>query len=223
MAGYSELFNLVVCSAAWPEAEWTLRVWITLRALANKKGFMKTTPAGLASIARVSVDECLLAIGKLKDLKQVTEEDFENGFQLLGYEKDAEVIKDAERREYMRDAQADFRERKKETVEYKLAKLLLDEILKRKPDFRKPDLLKWTKHIDKMIRLDEGRTPEKIEAVIRWCQADEGDGGKWKGWQNNILSTEKLRKHFDKIELSMKSQGETIGQQLDRLRLEGEI
>ena len=77
----------------------------------------------------------------------------------------------------------------------RLSALLLSLILERKPDFKKPDLAAWAKHIDLAIRCD-GRTPERIEAVIRWCQADDF-------WRNNILSTEKLRKQFDMLELKM--------------------
>ena len=47
-----------------------------------------------------------------------------------------------------------------------------------------------------MIRLDK-RKPERIEAVIYWCQQDPF-------WQSNILSTEKLREKFDQLELRMK-------------------
>jgi hypothetical protein len=83
-----------------------------------------------------------------------------------------------------------------------LASLLLQKITERKPDFKKPSLEQWEKHIDSMIRIDK-RKPEIIEKVIIWCQADCGDGGKWKGWQNNILSTAKLREKFDKLELAM--------------------
>ena len=69
----------------------------------------------------------------------------------------------------------------------------MDLILSRKPDFKKPDLQKWASYIDNMLRLDK-RTPEAIEAVIRWCQADDF-------WCNNILSTAKLRKQFDQLDL----------------------
>jgi hypothetical protein len=80
--------------------------------------------------------------------------------------------------------------------------LLFEEMTKRKPDHKKPNLQKWAKHIDYMIRLDE-RKPERIEAVIRWCQQDAPKGGNGFGWQNNILSTRKLREKFDKLELDM--------------------
>ncbi len=77
----------------------------------------------------------------------------------------------------------------------KLSQLLLDLIFERKPDFRKPNLQVWSKHIDRMFRLDK-RTPEQIEAVIRWCQADGFE-------QINILSTEKLRLRFDQLQMKM--------------------
>jgi DNA-binding Lrp family transcriptional regulator len=95
------------------------------------------------------------------------------------------------------------------STEFGLSKLLLDLILSRKPDFRKPNLQTWAGEINRMLRLD-GRKPERIEAVIRWCQSDVGNGNGWSGWQNNILSTEKLRQKFDKLELSMeKKNGRT--------------
>ena len=86
----------------------------------------------------------------------------------------------------------------------RLAEYLLLKIIKRKPDFKKPNLKKWVIHVDRMIRLDH-RRPETIERVIDWCQQDGF-------WQNNILCTEKLRKQFDKLELQMKKNGKSENQ-----------
>ncbi len=80
-------------------------------------------------------------------------------------------------------------------IELKLSKLLLGLILARHSGFKKPVLKKWSLYIDRMIRLDK-RKPNDIEAVIKWCQADEF-------WQNNILSTRKLRDKFDQLYLKM--------------------
>jgi uncharacterized protein YdaU (DUF1376 family) len=80
-----------------------------------------------------------------------------------------------------------------DSIEYRTAGLLWDLIRERKPDHKAPDLKAWAKDVDLMIRVDK-RTPEKIEAVIRWCQKDSF-------WQNNILSTAKLRKQFDALDL----------------------
>jgi len=83
-----------------------------------------------------------------------------------------------------------------DTNEIKLATRLYTTIQTRNPGQKKPDLSSWAKHIDLMIRLDK-RDPAEIEKVIDWCQADTF-------WQNNILSTEKLRKQYDQLVLKMK-------------------
>jgi hypothetical protein len=83
-----------------------------------------------------------------------------------------------------------------------LSKLLLDLILFRNPEFKKPNLQKWAIHISRAIRIDN-RTPEKLRAVIEWCQADDF-------WQNNILSTYKLREQFDQIFMKMGGSSNTI-------------
>ena len=88
-----------------------------------------------------------------------------------------------------------------EKEEERLAGVLLELILERKPDYKKPNIKSWARHIGLMIRRD-GRDSKKIEEVIRWCQQDDG-GGRWDGWRDNILSTAKLRIQFDKLEIGM--------------------
>lgn len=84
--------------------------------------------------------------------------------------------------------------------EFRLSGFLLGLIKERKPDFKVPNLQKWALHIDRMIRIDK-RDPDRIRAVIEWSQWDDF-------WQNNILSTEKLRAQFDKLEMKMVKDGE---------------
>jgi len=79
--------------------------------------------------------------------------------------------------------------------EWRLSELLLSLIVERKGDFRTPELARWAQDVGRMIRVD-GRTPERIEAVIRWCVKDPF-------WSKNILSAASLRKHFDRLELQM--------------------
>ena len=50
-----------------------------------------------------------------------------------------------------------------------------------------------------MLRLDR-RTPEQIEALIRWVQDDEF-------WMANVLSMDSVRKNFDKLELKQRANG----------------
>jgi len=113
-------------------------------------------------------------------------------------------------------------EKKKRTtsatpVARELAELLLELIWQRKADFRPPDLDRWARDIDDMIRLD-GRDPQRIEAAIRWCQADPF-------WQSNILSGAKLRRHFDRLELKMHAQParESTRERIERMEREGKL
>lgn len=84
-----------------------------------------------------------------------------------------------------------------DSIEVRLSEVLLEKILTRNPNHKKPNLQTWAKHIDLTIRIDH-RTPEDIRAVIEWCQSDTF-------WQNNILSTAKLRNQFDQLRLKMGS------------------
>ena len=80
-------------------------------------------------------------------------------------------------------------------IQYIMSQLLCDLIISRRESFKKPNLQAWAKHIDLMIRIDK-RDPKEIEDVIKWCQQDSF-------WQDNILSTAKLRKQYDALALKM--------------------
>lgn len=80
-----------------------------------------------------------------------------------------------------------------ESKEVQFSNLLLDLIRERRKSFKQPDIQKWADEINKMIRIDK-RSPDEIEKIIKWCQANDF-------WQNNILSTNKLRKQFDQLVL----------------------
>lgn len=84
-----------------------------------------------------------------------------------------------------------------DSVEVRLSQLLFDLIRVRLPEAKAPNFQTWAKSVDLMIRQDH-RTPEQIEAVIRFAHADPF-------WQSNILSTAKLREKLD--QLLLKQQG----------------
>jgi len=88
-----------------------------------------------------------------------------------------------------------------DSIEIRLSELLLGKILSRNPNHKKPDLQTWAKDVDRMIRRDN-RTPEDIRRIIEWCQQDSF-------WQNNILSTAKLREKYDQLSLKMAADAET--------------
>ena len=81
--------------------------------------------------------------------------------------------------------------------EFRLSFLLFNKIKERDSKHKEVNLQKWSSHIDKLHRLDKREFTE-IESVVSWCQSNSF-------WQNNILSTDKLRKQFDKLYLQMKA------------------
>ena len=85
------------------------------------------------------------------------------------------------------------------SFEIRTSRLLFGLIRQRDPKIREPDFKKWADHINRLIRIDQ-RTEDEIEKVVQWCQADPF-------WQNNILSTEKLRKQFSQLFMKMSNIG----------------
>ena len=86
---------------------------------------------------------------------------------------------------------------------YEIATELLNSILLWKPDFKKPSKAcfeKWADAIDKAMRLDH-RTELKMKQVIAWIPRHEGNNGFT--WRANILSGNKFRSQFDKLEMAM--------------------
>ena len=77
------------------------------------------------------------------------------------------------------------------SAELDLSQFLLAKIRERNPKHREPDLQKWARDVDLMIRLD-GREPADIRRMIEWAQQDSF-------WSANILSTAKLREQFDQL------------------------
>ena len=80
-----------------------------------------------------------------------------------------------------------------DSTEVELSALLFSLIRQRNPNHRVPNLQTWARHVDRMIRRDH-RDPAEIRRMIEWCQADDF-------WQNNILSTDTLRRQFDRLVL----------------------
>lgn len=81
-------------------------------------------------------------------------------------------------------------------VHLDLAECLRNAILASKPDARVPsDLTRWATTARLMIERDH-RTPDSIAAVIQYAQGDDF-------WRANVLSMDKLRTQFDRLELQM--------------------
>lgn len=76
-----------------------------------------------------------------------------------------------------------------------LARHLHDRILANKPDFRitPAQLENWALEADRMLRID-GRKFETARSLIDWVTSDSF-------WRSNILSMDKFRKQYDRLEM----------------------
>ncbi|MFT5872792.1 MAG: hypothetical protein ACI8WT_001729 [Clostridium sp.] len=80
--------------------------------------------------------------------------------------------------------------------EYRLANFLWSYIKNNNKEAKEPKLEIWSKGFDLIIRVDK-RKVEDIKKVIIFSQQNEF-------WYKNILSPDKLRKHYEKLILQMK-------------------
>lgn len=78
-----------------------------------------------------------------------------------------------------------------DTEEYKIADHLRELIKTNNPEAKQPNLQHWADDIRKMHELDK-RPFDKIMRMVDWAQADTF-------WATNILSADKLRKHYDRM------------------------
>jgi len=93
---YVKLFSSILTSSVWSEDLPTRVVWITMLALADRDGFVRGAPSGLARQANVSLADCLKALKVLEspDLESQSQEwggrrieTMEGGWLILNYAK----------------------------------------------------------------------------------------------------------------------------------------
>lgn len=118
MAGYTKLFNSILASTIWRAPDKTRLVWITLLAMADKRGIAEGSIPGLADMARVSIEDCEKALDELQQpdrYSRSTEyagrriEPIDGGWRLLNHGKYRQKLNADERREYLRQKQAEYR------------------------------------------------------------------------------------------------------------------
>jgi len=80
--------------------------------------------------------------------------------------------------------------------EVRLSNLLLSKILEHLPNFKKPNIQKWAKVMDYLLRID-GRALEDIESVITWLY---GPNLQNDDFSFVVQSPESLRRKFDQIQ-----------------------
>lgn len=115
---YVKLFSSILDSSIWTEDHATVRVWITVLAMADSHGFVRASVSGLARRANVSLPELQQAIGILEgpDPESGSPE-FEGrrmqaqqgGWQILNYLRYRQMFDEDTRREQNREAVARHR------------------------------------------------------------------------------------------------------------------
>lgn len=122
--GYTKLSASILTSTIWLESDQTVRVWFTLLAMCDKRGFVSGSVPGLASVARVSVDNCRTAIqtflspdpdSRTKDHEGRRLEEADGGWHVLNFMKYREQRDPDKRREQTRKAVAKHRQRTNES------------------------------------------------------------------------------------------------------------
>lgn len=114
--GFSLLWNQILDSSVWDYNAATRVVWITMLAMKNRDGFVKSTFSGLVRNANVSVEECRVALGIFlsPDDESSSKNDggrrireVEGGWFIINHEK--YQYSSEEKREYWRRVKAEHR------------------------------------------------------------------------------------------------------------------
>lgn len=122
--------------------------------------------------------------GQQMDVQRTT-----NGRHRLGKDR---LGKDSKKSEVASDDTPSLKQKRWQEKDMEMVDLLIRLIEKNTPDWKmKGSKESWAEHIEKLHRID-GRSYEQIEYMIKWVQADTF-------WQQNILSTAKLRDKFSDL------------------------
>lgn len=124
MSGYTKLFSSITDSTIWQAPDATRLVWITMLAIADQNGYVGASVPGLASRARVSLEDCIKALDlfrapdewsrtKDNDGKRIAEAD--GGWVLLNHAKYRATADAETRKERSRVAMANLRNERKTT------------------------------------------------------------------------------------------------------------
>lgn len=126
MSGYTKLFNSILDSTVWQEPDSTVRVWITMLAMADAGGIVAASVPGLASRARVPIEACVTALktfmepdqwSRTKDHEGRRIVEVDGGWALLNHGKYRAARAEEDRREYQRQLMAERRRLVKEAEE----------------------------------------------------------------------------------------------------------
>ncbi len=119
---FTKLFSSITESTIWCEDSDTRIVWVTMLAMADKRGRIWSSIPGLAKRAAVSLEKTEIALRKFlspdpysrtKDYEGRRIEEIDGGWRLLNYEKYREIRDSEERKAYKREKQREYRSQQK--------------------------------------------------------------------------------------------------------------
>jgi len=109
---FTKLFSSITKSSIWLEDHETLRVWVTMLALADRNGYVGASVGGLASTARVDREKTREALEKFlapdpdsrsADYDGRRIELADRGWNILNYQRFRDMRDEESRREYFRE------------------------------------------------------------------------------------------------------------------------
>lgn len=133
---YIKLFGQILTSSIWDEDDQTRLVWITMMAMADRDGIVRSTTNGIAVNARVPKEAAARAIAKFlsPDPESRTPyhegrrvEVVEGGWHLLNHAKYREKMSLESRKEYWRKKKLESRMRERQAAAGMTAKEIVDQ------------------------------------------------------------------------------------------------
>jgi len=130
--GFTKLFSTIVTSTIWQEDAETCKIWVTLLALANRYGEVSATIPGIARLTNIPIEKIESAIAKFQEPDKYSRsrlydgrrlEVVDGGHRLLNYSYYREKSRSTDRREYLRQKQAERRERIKQECQQDVNKV----------------------------------------------------------------------------------------------------
>ena len=134
---FTKLFNSITASTIWVEPDRTRIVWITMLAMADHAGRVHASIPGLASIARVPIEDCQIAIDTFLSpdrYSRTTENEgrrielIDGGFRLLNYAKFREMRDEQSQLEAKRKYMANKRAKERQHVTINAASVKVNEV-----------------------------------------------------------------------------------------------
>jgi hypothetical protein len=126
---YNRLFTSIVASSLWSESGDVCKVWVTLLAMKDKKGFVFGTPAGIARICALDIDDTKAILEKFEspdpesnDLERNPQnegrriERVNDGWRLLNNDYYAELATAEDRRTQSREGMRRLRSQQDESI-----------------------------------------------------------------------------------------------------------